>query len=591
MNLYKRVFAYYRPFAKETLASLVLMLIAIGLNLLKPWPIKFIVDNILKKSGPLYQLPFWPSDINLVTALSITAGSLILIHLLWGVFNLFNTYWLIDIGLRALLRLRTELYTYLQSLPLRFHDTRRSGDTTFRVAYDSQAIQTFFNRGFATIIGSVLTLAGAFVIMVRMNWQLTLLSLGVVPFLLMAISYFAVRIRRQNATLQAEESDVLSRAAEGLSSIRIVHAFAREEYEVNAFVRECRQALGANLRLNITNVTSTLVIGLIMAIGTAVLLYFGSLEVARGRMTLGELLVFIAYLSMLYQPLEQLSYTAWAMEGAAAGVERSFEILDAQNDVADAPNAARFQVKNGKIELRDVSFHYEKDRPVLRGVNLTIQPGKTVALVGATGSGKTTILSLIPRFYDPTHGDVWIDDQNERSVTKRSLRENISMVLQDTLLLNSSIRENIAYGKIGATQKEIEQAAQAAQADEFIRQLPQGYDTQVGERGVLLSGGQRQRIGIARAFLKNAPILLLDEPTSALDLQTEAEIMDALKNLMQRPTTLIVTHRLNTIHDVDWIGVLENGQIVESGTGEQLLAQRGLYWKLWNATRPAAPTN
>lgn len=583
MNLYRRVLQYYRPFAGAIFCALSLMLAAIFLNLLKPWPMKFVVDNILKASGPSYQLPFLSQGMSFTAALAITCGSVVVIHLLWGIFNLFNNYWLIKIGLKALARLRTELYSYLQSLPLRFHDERRSGDSTFRVAYDSQAIQTFFNRGFATILGSMITLIGAFVVMAKMDWKLTLLSLAITPLLLLTITYYAKKIRTQSATLQAEESDVLSRASEGLSSIRVVHAFGRENYEVSQFSRECDAALQANLRLNVTNVASTLVVGLIVALGTAVLLYFGAREVAAGAMTLGDLLVFIAYLAMLYSPLEQLSYTTWAVEGAAAGVQRVFEILDTKNDVADLPNAKPFHADGGKIELKGVQFYYQADQPILRGIDLTIQPGQTVALVGSTGAGKTTILSMIPRFYDPTKGKVLIDGQNIHEVTKKSLRENIAMVLQETLLLNATVRENIAYGREGATQKEIEAAARAAQAEDFILAMPKKYDTEVGERGVKLSGGQRQRIGIARAFLKNSPILLLDEPTSALDLETEAEIMQTLRKLMQRPTTLIVTHRLQTIHDVDVIGVLENGIIVEIGKGVELLAKKGLYWRLWNA--------
>lgn len=588
MNVYRRVLAYYRPFWKEVLVALVLLLLTIGLNLLKPWPMKYIVDDILPAMGGMCTLPWFDGPLPFHEALLWTVGALVGIHLLWGAANLVNTNWLIKIGLRALLRLRTELYSYLQSLPLRFHDNRRSGDSTFRVAYDSQAIQTFFNRGFATIVGSVLTLAGTFFYMFKLSPWLTLISLAVVPPLLAAIFYYAKKIRTQTADLQQEESEVLSRASEGLTSIRIVHAFGREDYEVDEFARECRESLNANLRLSMTHTASTLVVGLIVAVGTAALLYFGAIEVVRQSMTLGELLVFIAYLAMLYQPLEQLSYTTWAMEGAAAGAARAFEVLDTKNDVADQPGASKFRPGPGAIRLEAVAFHYQDGEPVLRGIDLEVAPGQTVALVGGTGAGKTTILSLIPRFYDPTSGRVLVDGQDIRHVTKKSLRAHIGMVLQDTLLLNGTIRENIAYGRPGATQREIEEAARAAQAEEFIRKLPKGFDTQVGERGVRLSGGQRQRIGIARAFLKNSPVLLLDEPTSALDLETEAEIMETLDRLMSRPTTLIVTHRLNTIHYVDRICVLEHGRIVESGTGPALLEQNGVYRRLWDSTHGRA---
>lgn len=582
MNLYRRILIYYRSFWARIMAALALLLASIGLKLLTPWPVKYVIDNLLKQEGDSYSLPFWPQALSLQGALLVLAGGLVAISLLWGFFNLLNNYVLVDVGLRALLRIRTELYAYLQSLPLRFHDNRRSGDSTFRVAYDTQAIQTFFNRGFATVIGSGLTLIGTFVVMYRLSPKLSLISLLVIPLLMLAIYHYASRIRQQTTELQQEESDVLSRASEGLGSIRVVHAFGQEENEVERFTRECEESLGANLRLTLTNVSSTLVVGVVTALGTALLLYYGALEVKQGSISLGDLWVFITYLAMLYAPLEQLTYTAWAMEGAAAGAARVFEIFDTRNDVPDHPGAPAFKPGAGRIELKDVAFGYQEGHPILKGVALAIEPGQTVALVGGTGAGKTTILSLIPRFYDPTAGTVWIDGQNIAEVKKASLREQIAVVLQETLLLNGTVRENIAYGKPNASQEEIESAAVRAEADRFIRQLPQGYETQVGERGVKLSGGQRQRLGIARAFLKNSPILLLDEPTSALDLQTESEIMGTLKRLMERPTTLVVTHRLSTIHHVDRIYVMDQGRIVESGTGPELLVKNGVYAKLWN---------
>ncbi len=583
MNLYRRIVFYYRPFLGSIFVSILLLLAAIALNLLKPWPVKFVIDEVLKQDGGAYHLPFWSGPLSFEGALLVSVVSLVLIHLLWGVFNLFNNYWLVGIGLRALLRLRTEVYAWLQSLPLRYHDSHKSGDSTFRVAYDTQAIQTFFNRGFATIIGSSLTLVGTFVVMFQMNPRLSLLSLMVVPLLLAAIWVFAARIRRESMRLQQEESDVMSRASEGLGSIRIVHAFGREEFEVSQFERECEQSLEANRKLTLTNVLSSLVVGSVTALGSAVLLYYGAEEVRNGHLKVGDLYIFISYLVMLYQPLEQLSYTAWAMEGAAAGASRVFEILDTKNDVRDLPGAADFKPSGGRIELQNIGFGYESGRMVLGDVSLIVEPGQTVAIVGGTGAGKTTVLSMIPRFYDPDTGRVLIDGQDVKHVKKSSLRSQISLVLQDTVLLNGTVAENIAYGCPQATLSQVMEAARAAQGHEFISAMPLGYDTQVGERGVRLSGGQRQRIGIARAFLRNSPILLLDEPTSALDLKTEAELMGALKNVMQRPTTLIVTHRLATIHDVERIYVMEHGRVVESGSGPELLARGGLYASLWHA--------
>ncbi len=584
MSLTWRILRYYRPFAGRILVAFVLLVAATLLNLLKPWPLKFVVDSILPASQGGIHFPWGDGVWSFPAALSLTCGLLVGIHLLWGAVNLAQTYTLIEVGLQALLRVRTELYAYLQSLPLRFHDGRRSSDSSFRVAYDAQAVQTYFNRGFATILGSVLTLGGTFFVMWRMSPLLALLSLGVVPLLMMAILRYAGRIRRETAALQAQESDVLARASEGLSSIRVVHAFGRESHEVDLFRREARESLEANLRLSMTNVASTLVVGTLLALGTAALLWAGAGEVMAGRMTLGDLLVFLAYLGMLYSPLEQLSYTAWSMEGAAAAAQRVFEVLDTPDEVPDPQTPTRLPAGPGAIEFQGVGFRYARGDEVLQGLTFRIQPGESVAVVGGTGAGKTTLLSLLPRFYDPTEGSISIHGVDLRKLAKQDLRSRQALVLQETILLSGTVEENIAYGRLGASRREIETAAQEAQAHEFILALPNGYQTQVGERGVMLSGGQRQRIGIARAFLRDAPILLLDEPTSALDATTERELLDVLGKLMSRPTTLLVTHRLHAAHRADRILVLEKGRLVEEGKGEELLAKKGAYWRLWQAT-------
>jgi ATP-binding cassette subfamily B protein/subfamily B ATP-binding cassette protein MsbA len=489
----------------------------------------------------------------------------------------------VKIGLEALLKVRTELYSHLQRLSLKFHDARRSADSSFRVAYDSQAIQTIFNKGFTGIFGSTITLIGTFAIMLRLDWQLALLSLAVVPLLLLAIYFFAARIRRESTFIQEQESAVLTQAQEGLSAIRMVHAFGREDFEVRQFQMQAQQSLQANLRLTLTNVNSALVISTLMVLGTAAMYYLGTMHVLAGTLSLGSLLVFSAYLLMLYQPLESLTYTAWAMEGATAGAKRCFEVLDRADDVVDLANAFAIESVQGAIGFRNVSFGYAQDRHVLHDVDLAIAPNQIVALVGGTGAGKSTLLSLVPRFYDPNSGAVSIDHRDVREITKKSLRAQIGIVLQDTLLFSTTVRENIAYGRPDATEEEIIDAAKRAQADEFIRDLPNGYANLVGERGGHLSVGQRQRIGIARAFLKNAPILLLDEPTSALDPATEAAIMDTIKELMRGRTTIIATHRLATIHDVDLIVVLEKGRVVEQGRGEELVKRGGVYAKLYSS--------
>ena len=573
MSIYRRVFRYYRPFLPQTTAGLLLSLIGIGLNLLKPWPFKIIVDDFLRPN------PTPPGDWH--TWIPLLCLALVVIQFLWGLVNWITNYIFVKIGLQALLKLRTDLYAYLQSLSLKYHDVRRSSDSSFRVAYDSQSIQTIYNKGFTGIFGSVITLIGTFAIMVRLDWQLTLLSLGIVPLIIVAIYFFAHRIRRESTFIQEQESAVLAQAQEGLSSIRMVHAFGREQFEVMQFHQQARQSLQANLRLTLTNVNSALVISTLMVFGTAAMYYVGTLHVLAGTLTLGTLLVFSAYLLMLYQPLESITYTAWAMEGATAGAKRCFEVLDREDDVVDSPNAVAIESAKGAIGFHNVSFGYAQDRQVLHAVDLRIEPNQMIAIVGGTGAGKSTLLSLVPRFYDPTSGSVTLDGRDVREVKKKSLRAQIGIVLQDTLLFSTTIRENIAYGRPEATDDEIIDAAKRAQADEFIQQLPNGYGSTVGERGGQLSVGQRQRIGVARAFLKNAPVLLLDEPTSALDPATEAAIMETIKELMRGRTTLIATHRLATIHDVDRIVVIERGRIVEQGRGTELLARGGVYAKLF----------
>jgi ABC-type multidrug transport system fused ATPase/permease subunit len=591
MSIYGRTLQYYRPFLPQTIIGVVLTLCGIALNLLKPWPFKLIVDHVLThrpdRPGALSTSfdfdSFAQHFRNQNKLILFLCLSLVVLQLLWGIVNLITNYLFVKVGLQALLKLRTDLYSYLQSLSLKYHDARRSSDSSFRVAYDSQSIQTIYNKGFTSIFASVVTLLGTFAIMVGIDWQLTLLSLAIVPLIVGTIYFFAGRIRRESTFIQEQESAVLAQAQEGLSSIRMVHAFGREEWEVSQFHRQARQSLQANLRLTLTNVKSALVISTLMVVGTAAMYYVGTLHVLAGTLTLGSLLVFSAYLLMLYQPLESLTYTAWAMEGATAGARRCFEVLDREDDVTDAPDAVEITTTKAAINFEHVTFGYAQDQPILHDIDLRIASNQIVALVGGTGAGKSTFLSLVPRFYDPDSGRITLDDRDLRNITKKSLRTQIGIVLQDTLLFSTTIRENIAYGRPDASEDEIREAARRAQADDFISRMPQGYESPVGERGGHLSVGQRQRIGIARAFLKNAPILLLDEPTSALDPTTEAAIMETIKELMRGRTTLIVTHRLATIHRVDQIVVLEHGRIVEKGTGPDLVSRGGAYAKLYAA--------
>ena len=590
MAIYRRVFVYFKPFFWPTLWGLLITLVTIGLSLLAPWPFKIIVDELLP--GAAHYLngvftnrvePVLGGPFSVSASVMILAAGLVLLHVTSGLLGLTSNYLFIRVGLQALLRLRTDLYSTLHSLPLKFHDQRRSTDSSFRVAYDSQSLQTFYNHGFTNIFGSTVMFASAFFIMWRMDWKLTAISMAVVPFVIWALVHYANRIRAESTQIQERESAVLTTAQEGLSSIKVVQAFGREKETVAEFYSQANESLLANLRLTVTNIGSSLVVSTLMAVGTSLLIYVGTMHVLDGTLTLGSLTVFISYLGMLYGPIQSLTGVAWALEGAAAGATRCFEILDADNDVEDQPGAETLESARGCFEFEGVDFAYASDRLILKDITFTVEPGRSVAFVGGTGAGKSTLLSLAPRFYDPTAGRVFLDGRDLKSITKKSLRAQISIVLQDTLLFSTTIKENIAYGRPDATEGEIIEAARRAQAYDFIMAMSKGFDSPVGERGGHLSVGQRQPIGIARAFLKNSPILLLDEPTSALDPATEAAIMETLADLMRGRTTLIITHRLATVHHLDQIVVLDHGRIVEVGRGPELVTRNGVYAKLYRA--------
>lgn len=584
MSVYRRALFYFRPFLPQTLLGVALMLAGIGLNLLKPWPFGMIVDQILsphEAGRPVgATLTRWLGSMPPAKMILCLCLIIVLVNFFAAILNMITNLIFVRIGLQTLLKLRTELYACLQGLPLKYHDSKRSADSSFRVAYDSQAIQSIYSKG-TFILSSTITLISTFCLMFRLDWELTIVALGIMPLVVLAIYIYAKRIRSESTTIQERESDVLAVAQEGLSSIRMVHAFGREEYEVAQFRTRARYSLEASMRFTGTQMKSSVVIGTLMALGTAAMYYLGSVHVLNSSLSLGSLTVLSSYLVMLYQPLEALTYTTWALEGAAAGAQRCFEVLDQQDDVKDAPDAKEITATRGELVFDKVDFGYEPSRLILEDINLDVGSGQTVAFVGGTGAGKSTLLSLAPRFYDPNKGRVLLDGLDLRAITKKSLRSQISIVLQDTLLFSTTIRENIAYGRPEATEEEIVEAAKRAQAHDFIMRMAEGYSAQVGERGGHLSVGQRQRLGIARAFLKNAPILLLDEPTSALDPTTESAIMETIKELMKGRTTLIITHRIATVHDMGKIVVLRHGRVVEVGTGPELVARNGTYAELY----------
>ena len=586
MSVHRRALAYFRPNLAATVVAMVLTLVGNAFNLLRPWPLAFIVDKLLPASANgTHGLSIWGHDLggwSLPTILMIVCSLMVVLHILAGGIGYVTSIITLRVGLHAILRMRTELYAYLHSLPLKFHDERRSSDSSFRVAYDSQSIQSIYSRWFF-VFQSTITLGATFATMWAFDYQIALLSLLVVPFMVLAIYLYAKRIREQSTQIAEQESAVLTAAQEGLSSVKMVQAFGREDHEVGQFRVRAHGSLEANLRQNATSMKSSLLVGTLIAASSAAMFYVGARHVMQGTLTIGQIWYLSTLLLMLYQPLEALTHIAWGLQGAASGVQRCFEVLDRANDVPDAPEAYELTGTRGDLVFENIAFGYSADRPILQKVNVHIEPGQTVAFVGGTGAGKSTMLSLVPRFYDPTAGRVLLDGHDVRDLTKKSLRNQISIVLQDTLLFSTTVRENIAYGRPDATEEEIIEAAKRAQAHEFILAMPEGYLSQVGERGGHLSVGQRQRLGIARAFLKNAPILILDEPTSALDPTTEAAIMTTLEELMRGRTTLIITHRIATVHRVDKIVVLGDGTVLEEGKGPELVTRGGRYAQLYRS--------
>jgi ATP-binding cassette subfamily B protein len=456
-----------------------------------------------------------------------------------------------------------------------------TADLAYRLVYDAQAMQTFINQGFVTVLSSGLTLVGILCFMFSIDPLLTLISLIVVPLLLLAIRHYAAKVRHATGTWNQCESRLLGRSSEFLNGMRLIQVFTHEDETSRRYRSSCSESFQADMELRRVQVRSTFVVGVVIAFGTALLLYFGSGQVLDGVITLGDLILFVSYLAMLYQPLEQLSYTAWAMEGAVAQAERVFQVLDEPRDIVSPANP-RPLPKDWDLSFDGVTFSYEPGTPVLDQVSFRIEPGMTAALVGGSGSGKSTLLSLIPRFYDPDDGVIRLGGVNLREFDLHDLRSHISLVTQESIVFDASIRENLRIAEYEATDDQLWQALKAARLDVSVQKLKEGLDSPVGERGQWLSGGQRQRLSLARAFLRNSPFLLLDEPTSAVDPRTESELMETMAELGRTSTTFIASHRLRSIHAADIILVMDEGRIVESGRGPELLEKDGVYAALWH---------
>lgn len=572
--------------------GLLVLLFGSGIALLQPWPLKLVVDSVLGTHAPPAFLENVSSILSnhtsivtdpQVALLVILCLGVLVIQLLMGGLTVLSTYILVAIGLRMVFRLRCRLFNHLQRLSLTFHDTTTVGDSLYRVTWDTYCVQSWFNSGIIPALTASFTLAGIGIIMLTLDWLLTLVALAIGIPLILLIRKLDQPMTERSMKFHERESDISTRVQETLTGIRAVQAFGREHFESQRFQRDARDSLLANLRLTILQSGSQAIVGLFLALGTTLVVWIGATRVISGHLTVGDVVLLVSYVAMLYKPLETLAYTATTIQSAAASGRRVLALLEATPDVSDAPKAlALSSSPEFAISFENVSFHYQNKQPVLRNLSLEISPDQCVAIVGPSGAGKTTLVNLLLRFYDPTEGHVRFNGQDIRQVTVSSLRDQIAIVLQEPVLFCSTIRENIAYGLPSATFDDIQSAAQSAGAHAFITALPKGYDTEIGERGVMLSGGQRQRIAMARAFLKDAPILIMDEPTSALDTETEQHLLQALERLMKGRTTIIIAHRLSTIRKAHRIILLQDGQIVEHGTHSELLRQGQGYARLYH---------
>ena len=584
-----RIIDLVRPHWKALTIALVAVVGETLTDILEPWPIKIVIDNILQSK----KLPSVLGGIvtglfgsNAGAVLYFAVAAVALIAIVGAVSSYVEKYLTTSVSQWVGHDLRRTLYHHIQRLSLAEHDRSRTGDLITRVTSDIGAVQDFINSALLGMLVNAMTLVGMIGVMLYLNWRFTLIALSIVPVLFLVVYYYTRRIKSASRAVRTQEGKLLSVVEEVLTSIRTVKAFAREDYEEQRFETESLANVEAGLQARSIKAKLSPVVEVLVAIGTCLVLWYGARLAMAGQISAGVLIVFLLYLGKMYKPMRDLSKMTDTVSKAMVGYERIQEVLDIKSDVRDLRGARPAPRFKGRIEFKDVSFNYGTDKRVLEDLSFTIEAGQVAAIVGPSGTGKSTLVSLIPRFYDPASGSVAIDGTDIRQYRLKSLRDQISFVLQDTLLFRATIWENIAYGKPNASPAEIRRAADLANAREFIEEMPDGYDTMVGERGVTLSGGQRQRIAVARAIIRDTPILILDEPTAGLDAASEQAVIGALDTLMKGRTSVVIAHHLGTIRHADVIFVISDSALVEQGTHEELLAHNGVYAELHRLQAP-----
>ncbi|MBD3182901.1 ATP-binding cassette domain-containing protein [Candidatus Poribacteria bacterium] len=571
-QLMSRLIKFVSPHKGKLIISLILMILASGYSMVTPYLQKIAIDEYIMP-------PDKPGNINGLTMIA-------LLYIGLSILNVFisfgRSYILAWMGQSVIYDISVKLFSHIQKMSMEFFDRSETGRIISRITNDVQALNELFTRGITSIIGDVVSMIGIVAFMLYMNVKLSLLSFTLIPLLFLAGILFRTKGRKAFREVRKKVANVTSKLEEGISGVRVVKSFSREDKNIEHFDRTNEENLSANMQAVKVWSIYFPIIEVITAVGTSIVLWNGGVQIMGEQLTRGELVAFLGYVHMFYMPVRQLSRIFTTMQSAMAAAERIFEILDTEPEVKELPDAEELPDIVGEVKYEDVSFAYEEDEYVLHNLNLTAEPGQTVAIVGPTGAGKSTVVNLLTRLYDLEEGNIYIDGYNIKDIKLHSLRSQMGIVLQDSFLFSGTIRDNIVYGNLDASEEDMIRASEAVSAHRFISQLPKGYDTEVGERGAKLSIGQRQLVSFARALLADPRILILDEATSSVDAYTEVLIQKALEKLLKNRTSFVIAHRLSTIVNADKLIVLDNGRIVETGTHQELLDKNGLYKKLYD---------